>query len=87
MDSDYTFLNDRLAAHYGIAGVTGVAMRRVSLPPGSPLWALPNVLISPHSASTVAAENERIVELFLRNFRRFTSGEPLINVYEQARGY
>jgi glyoxylate/hydroxypyruvate reductase len=57
------------------------------LPPSSPLWSLRNVLISPHSASTVAAENERIVELFLRNFRRFTSGEPLINVYEHARGY
>ncbi len=36
VDSDYTFLNDRLAAHYGIAGVRGVAMRRVTLPPGSP---------------------------------------------------
>ena len=36
VDSDYTFLNDRLAAHYGIPGVTGVAMRRVQLPPGSP---------------------------------------------------
>jgi glyoxylate/hydroxypyruvate reductase len=57
------------------------------LPPDSTLWALRNVLISPHSASTVAAENERIIELFLRNFRRFTRGEPLINVYEHARGY
>jgi Protein of unknown function (DUF1592)/Protein of unknown function (DUF1588)/Protein of unknown function (DUF1585)/Protein of unknown function (DUF1587)/Protein of unknown function (DUF1595)/Planctomycete cytochrome C len=36
VDSDYTFLNDRLAAHYGIPGVTGVAMRRVPLPAGSP---------------------------------------------------
>ena len=36
VDSDYTFLNDRLAAHYGIDGVTGIAMRRVALPPGSP---------------------------------------------------
>lgn len=34
--SDYTFLNDRLAAHYGISGVQGVAMRRVTLPPDSP---------------------------------------------------
>jgi hypothetical protein len=34
--SDYTFVNDRLAAHYGIPGVEGVAMRRVSLPPDSP---------------------------------------------------
>ncbi len=34
--SDYTFLNDRLAAHYGIPGVDGVAMRRVTLPADSP---------------------------------------------------
>ena len=34
--SDYTFLNDRLAVHYGIPGVTGVAMRQVPLPPDSP---------------------------------------------------
>jgi Protein of unknown function (DUF1592)/Protein of unknown function (DUF1588)/Protein of unknown function (DUF1585)/Protein of unknown function (DUF1587)/Protein of unknown function (DUF1595)/Planctomycete cytochrome C len=32
VDSDFTFLNDRLASHYGIAGVDGVAMRRVALP-------------------------------------------------------
>lgn len=36
IDSDYTFLNERLAAHYGIGGVTGAAMRRVALPPDSP---------------------------------------------------
>ena len=35
VDSDFTFLNDRLAAHYGIPGVQGVAMRRVALPAGS----------------------------------------------------
>ncbi len=34
--SDFTFLNERLALHYGIAGVQGSAMRRVTLPPGSP---------------------------------------------------
>ncbi len=34
--SDYTFLNDRLATHYGIPGVQGAAMRRVTLPPDSP---------------------------------------------------
>ena len=36
VDSDFTFLNERLAVHYGIPGVDGVAMRRVPLPPGSP---------------------------------------------------
>ena len=35
MDSDFTFLNERLARHYGIPGVEGVAMRRVRLPAGS----------------------------------------------------
>ena len=36
IDSDYTFLNDRLATHYGIPDVTGEHMRLVKLPPGSP---------------------------------------------------
>jgi hypothetical protein len=33
--SDFTYLNERLANHYGIPGVVGAAMRRVTLPPGS----------------------------------------------------
>jgi hypothetical protein len=36
IDSDYTFLNGRLAKHYGIEGVEGREMRRVELPEGSP---------------------------------------------------
>src|SRR5690606_23145994 len=36
LDSDYTWLNDRLARHYGIEGVRGSYMRRVPLPPESP---------------------------------------------------
>jgi mono/diheme cytochrome c family protein len=35
IDADYTFLNERLADHYGIGGVSGVLFRRVSLPAGS----------------------------------------------------
>jgi hypothetical protein len=35
VDSDFTFLNERLARHYGIPGVQGGAMRRVPLPAGS----------------------------------------------------
>ncbi len=35
VDSDFTYLNERLAEHYGIPGVDGVAMRRVQLPAGS----------------------------------------------------
>ena len=36
IESDYTFLNEKLAGHYGITGVTGPAMRRVMLPADSP---------------------------------------------------
>jgi hypothetical protein len=36
LDSDFTFVDERLARHYGIAGVRGSRMRRVSLPPDSP---------------------------------------------------
>ncbi|MEY4640179.1 MAG: hypothetical protein RLZZ227_173 [Pseudomonadota bacterium] len=36
LDSDYTYLNEGLAAHYGIEGVRGGYMRKVALPPDSP---------------------------------------------------
>ncbi len=36
LDADYTFLNERLARHYGIPGVYGARFRRVSLPADSP---------------------------------------------------
>lgn len=36
LDADYTFLNERLAKHYGITNITGAQMRKVSLPAGNP---------------------------------------------------
>jgi glyoxylate/hydroxypyruvate reductase A len=57
------------------------------LPPGSPLWDLPNVLVSPHSAATVAAENELLTDLFIDNLRRWLGGQPLRNVYDRSAGY
>ena len=44
------------------------------LPPESPLWDLPNVLISPHSASTVTTENNKITEIFCHNLRCYLDG-------------
>jgi phosphoglycerate dehydrogenase-like enzyme len=57
------------------------------LPSDSPLWEMANVLISPHAASNRASENERIVDLFVDNLRRFLDGRPLRNVFERDRGY
>lgn len=36
IDADFTYLNERLARHYGIDGIQGDEFRRVNLPPGSP---------------------------------------------------
>jgi phosphoglycerate dehydrogenase-like enzyme len=57
------------------------------LPTASPLWDLPNVLVSPHSASTAANENAVLTELFIENLRHYRAGEPLRNVYHAQRGY
>ena len=52
------------------------------LPVDSPLWEMPNVLVSPHSASTSDRENGRITDIFCDNMRRFVAGEPLRNVLD-----
>ena len=57
------------------------------LPPDSPLWTLPNVLVTPHAAALSPRENERIVELFVANLRRLLDGDPLTNVIEPGVGY
>jgi phosphoglycerate dehydrogenase-like enzyme len=57
------------------------------LPSESPLWDLPNVLVSPHSASTVGAENQRIADLFRDNLLRYLDGRPLLNLLDKERLY
>ena len=59
------------------------------LPPGSPLWSMPNVLISPHSASTAPSENGKIVDIFIENLGHYVAGqtEKMINVLDKARMY
>lgn len=57
------------------------------LPEDSPLWRLPNVLVSPHSASTVGGENARIVDIFVDNLQRYLDGRALQNEFDAERGY
>ncbi len=49
------------------------------LPDDSPLWDLPNVIITPHSSATTAATFEGAAEMFLANLARYVCGEPLHN--------
>ena len=53
------------------------------LDPASPLWDLPNVLISPHTASHSLGQNEAIFEIFLDNLSRWREGRPLRNDVDQ----
>jgi glyoxylate/hydroxypyruvate reductase A len=57
------------------------------LPADNPLWSMPNVIVSPHSASTVVQENDRIVDLFIENLGRYLDGRPLVNLFDHARKY
>jgi glyoxylate/hydroxypyruvate reductase A len=57
------------------------------LPPDDPLWSMPNVIVSPHSASTADSENWKLTRLFCNNLRRFLAGESLLNVLDTERLY
>jgi len=60
-----------------LAGAALDVFESEPLAPDSPLWELPNVIVSPHVSALSELENERIVELFVANLERFLAGEPL----------
>jgi len=49
------------------------------LPAGSPLWDLPNVIVSPHNASASSGNDRRAADIFLGNILRWARNEPLLN--------
>ena len=60
---------------------------REPLPQGHPFWSMDNVLLSPHSADHFEGWLESSVRFFVRNYRRFASGDPLLNVVDKKAGY
>jgi phosphoglycerate dehydrogenase-like enzyme len=70
-----------------IAGAVLDVFATEPLPADSPLWTLPNVLVTPHAAALSARENERIAELFADNLCRYLDGRPLRNVVEPGLYY
>ncbi len=57
------------------------------LPPDSPLYDLPNVILTPHVSGATAAYNDRATDLFAENLRRYLAGEPLLNLVDKTVGY
>lgn len=53
----------------------------------SPLWALPNVIITAHYSGLTPHYTERILDIFLDNLERYTNGRELRNVVNKRLGY
>lgn len=46
--------------------------------PNSPLYTLPNVMLTPHIAGPIGSERQRMVDAIVRDIERYTSGKPLL---------
>jgi phosphoglycerate dehydrogenase-like enzyme len=57
------------------------------LPPDSPLWGMPNVLITPHVAILGTPYRQKWEATLLENCRRFAAGQPLLNVVDKEKWY
>ena len=73
--------------HIGLAALDVATVE--PLPATSALWDLPNVMICPHSASTVTTENAKITALFCENLGHYLNGrhDRLKNVLDKALLY
>jgi phosphoglycerate dehydrogenase-like enzyme len=57
------------------------------LPPGSPLWDLPNVIVSPHMSGDSRGWDTAVTSLFLDQLKRYLAGDPLRNVVDKRLGF
>jgi phosphoglycerate dehydrogenase-like enzyme len=57
------------------------------LPVESPLWGLPNVLLTPHCSARTSRFMFDNVQLFLDNLDRYVQGQELLNVVDKRLGY
>jgi phosphoglycerate dehydrogenase-like enzyme len=70
-----------------LGGAALDVVRDEPLAPESPLWELPNVIITAHSVDTTPQLEQRSFALFLENLDRALRDEPLVNAIDRERGY
>ncbi len=70
-----------------IAGAALDVFPQEPLPAESPLWKLPNAIITPHISGNTPHYDERAVNLFAENLHRYLAGLPLYNRINLERGY
>ena len=84
---DEAALAERVASGR-LRGAVLDVFREEPLPPESPVWALPSVLVTPHvSAVSPRGFWRRELALFVDNWRRYAAGQPLRNVVDKEAGY
>jgi D-2-hydroxyacid dehydrogenase (NADP+) len=62
-----------------LAGAYLDVFAKEPLPPESPLWRLPNVIVTPHNAAVSSGKYDREARIFMENLDRWLKGEPLRN--------
>jgi phosphoglycerate dehydrogenase-like enzyme len=70
-----------------IAGAAIDVFAQEPPPAGHPLYALDNVIVSPHVSGFLPSYDDKCTDLFAENLRRYLAGAPLLNVVDRARGY
>jgi phosphoglycerate dehydrogenase-like enzyme len=70
-----------------LAGAALDVFEEEPLPTDHPLWAMPNVIITPHVAGFSAHYLSRTNTLFIENLKRFLADEPLLNQVDLEKGY
>jgi len=83
---DEAALIERLKQHDQFAAVLDVTAVE-PLPVESPLWQLPNVLLTQHTAGGTTDEMKDMIKFFLANLKRFRQAEPLQGVIHWSQGY
>ena len=70
-----------------IAGAALDVFEKEPLPQDSELWAMDNVILTPHISGEVEDYNDRVVAVFKENLGRYLAGDALLNVVDAERGY
>jgi phosphoglycerate dehydrogenase-like enzyme len=70
-----------------IAGAALDVVEHEPLAPTSPLWSMPNVILTPHVAGFRQDYWEAATELFAANLHRYLSGEAVANIVDKRAGY
>ena len=73
--------------HSSLSGAGLDVFEQEPLPPESELWAMENVILSPHISGGTEIYNQRATGILCENLRRYLANEPLMNLADPERGY